>query len=98
MKVLADITIVPMGVGVSLSKYVAECERLFKSAGIKHELHASGTDVEGEWDEIFVVLKECHETLHQMGAPRVMTNIQLGTRVDRNQTMEDKIKSVKEKI
>ena len=98
MKVIADLAIIPIGVGVSLSKYVAACERVLTEAGLESTLHANGTNVEGEWEVVFAALKRCHETLHAMGAPRVSTNLRLGTRVDRGQTMQDKIDSVKEKI
>jgi uncharacterized protein (TIGR00106 family) len=98
MKVISDVCIVPIGVGVSVSKYVAACERIFTDAGLKIRLHSYGTNVEGEWDEVFAAIKRCHETLHEMGAPRISTNIRVGTRTDREQTMEDKIKSVEQKL
>jgi uncharacterized protein (TIGR00106 family) len=98
MKVLVDISIVPLGVGLSLSKYIAECERVFQNAGLKTALHAYGTNVEGEWDEVFGAVKTCHETLHAMGAPRISTNMRLGTRTDREQSMDDKVRSVIEKM
>jgi uncharacterized protein (TIGR00106 family) len=43
-------------------------------------------------------VKKCHEVVHQMGAPRISTTIRLGTRTDKNQTMEDKIQSVEAKL
>ncbi len=98
MKVLVDISIVPLGVGLSLSSYVAECERIFNQAGLKTALHAYGTNVEGEWDEVFGAIKACHEKLHAMGAPRISTNLRLGTRTDRNQTMDEKVRSVQERL
>jgi uncharacterized protein (TIGR00106 family) len=98
MKVLVDISIVPLGVGLSLSSYVAECEKIFARAGLKTALHAYGTNVEGEWDDVFGAIKQCHETLHAMGAPRISTNLRLGTRTDRAQTLEDKVRSVREKL
>jgi uncharacterized protein (TIGR00106 family) len=98
MKVLADLTIVPLGVGVSLSGYVAACERILSDAGLQTRLHAYGTNVEGEWDVVFAAVRRCHETLHQMGAPRVMTSLKVGTRTDRDQTLEDKIRSVETKL
>ena len=64
---------------------------------VKTSLHAYGTNIEGEWDEVFRAVKRCHEVVHEMGAPRITTTIKLGTRVDRVQTMEDKIRSVEEK-
>ncbi|UCG51250.1 MAG: MTH1187 family thiamine-binding protein [Candidatus Latescibacterota bacterium] len=98
MKVIADLSVVPIGVGVSLSKYVAACEKVLTEAGLKTRLHAYGTNLEGEWDDVFAAIKRCHEVLHEMGAPRVSTVIKAGTRTDRDQTMNDKVKSVEKKM
>ncbi len=98
MKVIVDVAIIPLGVGLSLSKYVAECEKIFKEAGLKTVLHANGTNIEGEWDEVFEAIKKCHEHLHKIGVPRISTNVRIGTRTDREQTMDDKIKSVESKM
>jgi uncharacterized protein (TIGR00106 family) len=98
MKVLVDVSIVPLGVGTSLSTYVAACERVLREAGLQPALHAFGTNVEGEWDTVFAAIRRCHEVVHEMGAPRVSTTMRLGTRTDRVQTLEDKVRSVKEKI
>jgi uncharacterized protein (TIGR00106 family) len=98
MKVLIDLCVVPLGVGVSLSPYIAACQKVLEEAGLKIALHSYGTNIEGEWDEVFAAVKRCHEVVHEMGAPRVTTTIKLGTRTDRVQTMEDKIKSVRDKI
>ncbi len=98
MKVIADIMIAPMGVGVSVSKYVAECQKIFKQAGLKVILHSYGTNIEGEWDEVFSAIKKCHQVVHEMGVPRISSNMRFGTRTDREQSMEDKIKSVEDKL
>lgn len=98
MKVLIDLCIVPLGVGVSLSSYIAACEKVLSGAGLKTALHSYGTNIEGEWDEVFAAVKRCHEVVHEMGAPRITTTIKLGTRTDRTQTMEDKVRSVQEKL
>lgn len=98
MKVLVDLCIVPIGVGVSLSTYIAACEKVLTEAGLKTSLHSYGTNIEGEWDDVFAAIKCCHEKVHAMGAPRITTTIKAGTRTDRNQTMEDKIDSVKGKL
>ncbi len=98
MKAIADVCIIPIGVGVSLSLQIAACERVLTSAGLKTELHANGTNVEGEWDAVMDALKRCHEVLHEMGVPRVHTEIRIGTRNDRAQSMEDKLASVKQKL
>jgi uncharacterized protein (TIGR00106 family) len=98
MKVLVDLSVVPLGVGVSLSKYVAACEKVLTEAGLKTALHAYGTNIEGEWDEVFAAVKRCHEVLHAMGVPRVSATLRVGTRTDRDQSLEDKVRSVTEKM
>jgi len=98
LKVIADLCLVPIGVGVSVSKEVAACERLLRESGLKIKLHAYGTNIEGEWDEVLAAIKRCHELVHEMGAPRISTNMRLGTRIDRAQSMEDKVRSVESKL
>lgn len=98
MNVIVDLCIVPIGVGVSLSAYVAACEKVLKAAGLKTVLHANGTNIEGEWDQVFAAIKRCHQVVHEMGAPRISTFVHLGTRTDRAQTMDDKVRSVEAKM
>ena len=98
MNLIADFTIVPIGVGVSLSKYVAACEKVLAGTGLETQLHANGTNIEGPWDEVMAAVKRCHEVVHEMGAPRVSSILKLGTRTDRDQKMSDKIKSVRSKM
>jgi uncharacterized protein (TIGR00106 family) len=98
MQVIADLCLIPIGVGVSVSKEIAACERVFAEAGLKVNLHAYGTNIEGEWDDVFAAIKRCHEVVHSMGAQRVSSSLRFGTRIDRKQSMDDKISSVKEKL
>jgi uncharacterized protein (TIGR00106 family) len=98
MFVIAEFTVIPLGVGVSLSKYVAICEVVLQERAIKHELHANGTNLEGEWGEVMSAIQECHERLHRLGVPRIVTTIKIATRTDREQTMAQKVESVAQKI
>ncbi len=98
MQVIADFSVVPIGVGVSVSRYVAACHEVLSEAGLETRLHAYGTNVEGEWDEVFTAIRRCHEVIHGMGAPRISTVIKVGTRTDRDQTMLDKVESVEAKL
>ena len=98
MNVIADLCVVPIGVGVSVSSYVAKCQEVLDEAGLKTTLHAYGTNIEGDWDTVFAAVKRCHERVHEMGAPRISTTIKLGTRTDRKQTMSDKVRSVESKL
>ena len=98
MNVIVDFCLIPLGTGVSLSPYVAACEKILREAGLHAVLHANGTNIEGDWEAVFAAIKRCHETVHAMGAPRISTIIKLGTRVDRPQSMENKIESVRQKL
>jgi uncharacterized protein (TIGR00106 family) len=98
MMVIVYLTVVPFGVGFSLSKFVVGWLVVLNRRGLKTALHANGTNIEGEWDEVFAAVKECHEKVHEMGAPRIHTNIKLGTRNDREQSLQDKVQSVEQKL
>ncbi len=56
------------------------------------------TPLESTWDDVFAAVKACHEAVHAKGAPRITTTIKVGTRVDREQTMEEKVASVRVKL
>jgi uncharacterized protein (TIGR00106 family) len=98
MKVIVDFCVVPLGVGLSLGAHIAMCEKIFEKAGLKTHLHGYGTNIEGEWDVVMQAVKDCHEALHQAGVPRISSTLRLGTRTDKDQTIEDKIRSVEEKM
>ena len=98
MQVMIDLCVVPIGVGVSVSRYVAACQRILDEAGLRHQLGPYGTTIEGEWDAVFAAVRRCHETLHNMGAPRLFSTLKVGTRTDREQTIEDKLDSVRAKL
>ena len=98
MNVMVDVCVVPLGVGVSLSAHIAECQRVIAASGLSHQMHPYGTIIEGDWDAVFAVVKACHVAVHDMGAPRITSTIKLGTRTDREQTMSDKMDSVREKL
>ncbi len=98
MNVIVYLTVSPFGVGLSVSEYIAACHRIIDKAGLKSNLHAYGTNIEGDWDTVFKAVKECHQTLHEMGVPRITSSIKVGTRTDKSQSMHDKIASVKDKL
>ena len=98
MYIIADFTIIPIGTGLSLSPYIAACEQILAESGLHYELHANGTSVEGDWDDVFTVIRRCHEKIHSLGVLRIHTDVKLGSRTDRPQTMADKLASVRDKI
>lgn len=98
MKVIVDFCLIPLGAGLSLTPYIAECQRILRDRALKHELHAYGTNIEGEWDAVMAAIKYCHERVHEMGAPRITTTVKLGTRTDRDDSMQGKVASVEAEL
>jgi uncharacterized protein (TIGR00106 family) len=91
MKALAEIQVVPLGVGVSVRKEVKRAHALLEESGLTVQLHAYGTNVEGELDTILRAVQTVHETLHAEGAPRLVTSIKLGTRIDKDPSLAAKL-------
>ena len=98
MKVHIDLCLIPMGGEVSVSNDIAECQKIFAKRGLTHYLHAYGTNVEGDWDEVMAAVKECHKRVHQLGRTRISSTLKIGTRTDREQNLDEKIDSVVDKL
>jgi len=94
MHVTVELCLVPLGVGVSVSPYVSAAVRVLREAGFTPEVHAYGTNFEGEWDDAMAAIRRCHEAVHELGAPRIHSSVKLGTRTDRDQRLADKVASI----
>lgn len=93
------VSVAPLGTATtSLSRYVAGVERILRESGLKHQLTAMGTIIEGDIDAILPVLRRMHEAPFAEGALRVSTQIKIDDRRDKPGTMEGKVRSVKEKL
>jgi uncharacterized protein (TIGR00106 family) len=97
MHIIADFQVIPIGVGASLSNFIADCEKILEESNLTTALHTMGTNIEGDWDDILAAVKRCHEELHQKGVPRVVTALKLSSRIDREQSIHSRIKSVEDK-
>jgi len=98
MRVSVDLCLIPIGVGVSLSPYIAACQKVLGDVGLYHQLQANGTAIEGEWSEVFAAIERCHEIVHELGASRIYTVLKVNTRTDRVQSLEDKLASVRARV
>lgn len=65
---------------------------------MRNTLHSAGTTIEGPWDEVMDLIGKLHERVHKMGILRVQSDIRVGTRTDKSQTMEDKVNVVETKL
>jgi uncharacterized protein (TIGR00106 family) len=97
---IVAVSIAPSGTpGTSLSKYVAEAERVIREDGrVKYRLDPMFTTMQGELSVCFEIIQKMHEVLFAMGAPRVGTVIKIDDRRDKIVDMEDKVRAVEEKL
>ncbi|MFA6808573.1 MAG: MTH1187 family thiamine-binding protein [Eubacteriales bacterium] len=96
---IVAVNMVPLGMGSSVSKYVAAAEKVIVNRpGIKRELGPMFTSLEGDLDEIMQAIREMQEAVFETGVDRVITTIKIDDRRDKKSTMEGKLDSVKAKI
>lgn len=91
MKVIADLCIVPMGVGPSVSDYIKAVRDVLATTGLTHDMHANGTNIEGEMSAVSAAVEACCQRLHEMGVERIFCTMHFSTRIDKPQTMADKL-------
>jgi uncharacterized protein (TIGR00106 family) len=93
----ADLTVIALGrADASASQYIAEIQRrLERQDAVRYSLHAMGTSLEGSTADILAVVAELHAVPFELGIPRVYTVLKLDERRDREQTLEDKVDSVR---
>ena len=90
MHVLAEIQLIPIGVGPSVRAQVQRAHDIIAASGMIIEQHGFGTNVEGELDELLAVIKSIHETLHAEGVVRLTSAIKIGSRTDKLPHLADK--------
>ena len=97
---LAELEIVPIGTNsVSLSSILAEVAKLIDKSGLDYRVGPMGTVVEGEWDRIMALAKQCHQAVLR-SASRVMTTIRIDDRKDQpgNGRIIQKVQSLEAKV
>ena len=92
--IVAEVSVVPLGVGTGVSRYVREAVRALAGAGLKIDPRAMATDVEArDLDELFAAVKKAHEAVIAAGAMRVLTTVKIDDRRDKEITIVSKIKA-----
>jgi uncharacterized protein (TIGR00106 family) len=94
---LAEFSIVPVGLGSSLSKQISEVISLVEKSGLPYRLNPMGTVVEGAWDEIMSLIRQCHDSVIANGE-RIVTNIRIDDRKGRTGMLDQKILSVEKHL
>ncbi len=94
---LVEFSMSPLGKGDSVSEYVARSVEIVEQSGLDYRLHAMGTIVEGDWDQVFGVVKQCFERMSQ-DCDRVTLTIKADFRRGHSGRLEKKVRSVEEKL
>lgn len=93
--VIGELSIFPTSEGASVSKYVKEAIRIIESSGLKHETGGMSTTIEApDLGTLFNVIKKCHETLVKMDVKRIHIDLKVDHRLDKEATIESKLKSI----
>lgn len=91
MKAIAEVQIIPIGAGVSVRKEVKRAHELLEASGLNIALHANGTNMEGELEEVLEAIQSTILALHEEEVVRLSTHIKIGTRTDKVPTMAGKL-------
>lgn len=91
MKATGEIQVIPIGSGVSVRAEVKRAHEIISGSGVEVELHANGTNVEGELSAILSAVEKVHETLHAEGAVRLVSYIKVATRTDKAPSLAGKL-------
>ena len=94
---LIEFSIVPIGSGSSIGDRLAEVLKIVDDSGLPYKVNPMGTVVEGQWDELFRLVKKCH-TSTMKSEERVLTTISIDDRKGKPNRLEQKVKSIEKRI
>lgn len=94
---LAEFSIIPIGAGSSIGDQLAEVLRIVDASGLPYKINPMGTVVEGEWDEVIRLIKQCHKTIMKTGE-RAVTTISIDDRKGKPNRIDQKVKSIERRI
>ena len=94
--ILAQLSVYPLGEGTSLSRFVKEGIKVIKESGFKYEIGGMSTAVEApDLDALFSLVKRIHQAHLQAGAKRIVIDLKIDDRKDKEATLETKKGAVK---
>jgi uncharacterized protein (TIGR00106 family) len=91
--VLLDFSMTPLGKGESVSPYVARCLEVVSASGLDYRLHAMGTTIEGELDDVLAVLRRCFAAL-EPDCDRISCSVKIDYRKGRAGRLTEKVRKV----
>jgi uncharacterized protein (TIGR00106 family) len=94
---MVEVSVVPLGKGASVSPVIARVMQIIIDSGISYRANPMGTVLEGEWDRVMQVVRQCHDEALK-DADRVVTTIKIDDYRGRENRMESKLESVEQKL
>jgi len=95
--VLLEFSMFPLDKGESLSAYVAGSLDIVEKSGLDYRLNPMGTVIEGEWDDVLDVVRQCFKKMEE-SCRRVSCSIKIDYRKGQSGRLVSKIESVEEKL
>ena len=95
--VLVEFSMTPLGKGESVSEYVSRSLDIIDNSGLPYRLTPMGTCLEGEWDEVFAVIRACQERM-RADCDRITTSIKVDYRAGKSGRLDTKIASVQQRL
>lgn len=92
-----EISVTPVGTDApSISSFVAEACRVAVQDGVKYQVTATGTVLEGDLPRLVNVAQRMHEAAFKGEARRVVSHITIDERRDRSSSMEDVVAAARQ--
>ena len=95
--VLLEFSMSPLSKGDSVCPYVARSLEIIDQSGLDYRLHAMGTIIEGELDQVLDVMRKCMEAM-SADCDRITCTAKLDYRKGYSGRLESKVASVKQKL
>jgi uncharacterized protein (TIGR00106 family) len=90
--IIAQLSVVPIGEGTSVSRYVQIAVKALRDSGVRFEVGAMSTTLQvNDMDTLFDVVKRVHESVTRAGVKRVVLDLKIDDRRDKDATIESKI-------
>src|SRR3712207_1407617 len=95
--VLLEFSMSPLGKGESVGAYVARSLDIIDKSGVPYRLNPMGTVLEGEWDDVFDVVRQCYERMKK-DCPRISCTIKVDYRKGHTGRLDSKVASVEKRL
>jgi uncharacterized protein (TIGR00106 family) len=95
--VLLEFSMSPLGKGESVSRYVSRSLDIIDKSGVDYRLNPMGTVLEGEWDDVMGVVKQCYERMKK-DCPRISCVMKVDYRKGHKGRLAGKVASVEKKL